>query len=138
MKKICLYLVSQMLLAGSLLFSSQGLSEDVLEFYADSNQIEGMQPEVLSENNLAYQKIYIHDFNVTPTGLSINVRESMDSEATLKLFEKSVLCVVDDRAYLNPYKLLIYKDHYLLLNDQQQWIRLDEIFKDRFWFLYSC
>jgi hypothetical protein len=107
MSKAYLYL-SQVLFVGSVLFSFQASSKESLKFYKDSKQ-------------------------VSPKDFLTN-RESLNSEEILQQCEKNVLAVVDDKIYLNPDKLLIYQGHCLLQNDQQQWIRVEQIFKDEMGF----
>lgn len=97
-------LIFQLLFSGPLLSSSQGFSGEP-NSYSHFNQIENSSTLHNTPSELLY--IMTHD-------------ENIDTEAVLTLCEKSILGVVDDKAYINPNKLLNYKDHYLLLNDHHQ------------------
>lgn len=93
------------------------------------------------EDYFAYPKIHIDNSNMmyaTAKGFIMNNdQEKISSEAVFHLCMKSVLDIVDDRVYLVPENLLIFKGHYLLASDQHQWVRLDQVFKDDIGF-YIC
>lgn len=81
--------------------------------------------EGLSSN----QEIYIEGIGILQM-TAINLDKEMKLESLLQFCKNSVLEIVDDKIYLNPGKLLIFKGNYLLENDQQQWMQLNEVFKD--------
>jgi hypothetical protein len=133
MKKIYMYLMFQIFIVGSLLFNSQCFSEEGLKPYTEMTQY-----HVFPEENLAYQEIYIDDckmMHAAAKGFIVDMdQKNMNHAAILQHCQKSILGVVDDKIYLNHENLLIIKGRYLLVNDQQQWMPLNEVFKDNLGF----
>ncbi len=126
MNKISSFLLPRMIILSSLLFCSKGYSEEKSPAYMNVNSVGEMQSESSLHNHLLDQENYDN------SKAFVGKKAIIDSGDILNLCEKSILCVVDGKAYLRPDKLLVYNGHYVLLNDLQQLVRLDEVFEDEF------
>ncbi len=62
------------------------------------------------------------------------IEQNLITETVFVHCEQSVLAVIDDKIYLNPNKFLCFKNHNLILKDNQEWMRLGEVFQDGFGF----
>jgi hypothetical protein len=131
MKKIYLYLMFHVLLIGSLLFNSQGFSEGYPRNYSTFTPITQLK-QTKYEGPLLYESSYQTNYITS----NVFYSESTDSETILNLFKDSILCLIDNKIYLKPDKLLIYQGRYLLLNDQNQQMFLDGVFKDDLGFCF--
>ncbi len=126
MSKIFSLLLPRMIILGFLLFCSKGYSEEKSFTYVNVNSVGEIQSEWSLHNHLLDQE------NDDNSKTFVSTRDVVDSESILNFCEESILCIVDGKAYLRPDKLLVHSGHYVLVNDLQQLIRLDEVFKDEF------
>ncbi len=126
MNKISSFLLPRMIILSSLLFCSKGYSEEKSSAYMNVNSVGEMQSEWSFPNHLLDQENYDNSKTF------VSRQDIVDSERILNLCEKSILCIVDGKAYLRPDKLLVHSGHYVLINDLQELMSVDEVFKDEF------